>query len=252
MVNINYRAREQILTRRKELVELHKDLLKRPYNPSSAIFGQIVTGKPWSGIIGCTVYGDGEKAILGDSEETRFLFNPYLLVGASSWTNEIWKADKLSSRELDSSDFPFCWQPSIIRFYPTTKVIQAAYEVSTYNKGLLKYKDYLKDPIPTTTFNLVAYNARDFGYNYIYVDLDKSKNLINAQEVKSPTQIVQYIHCGGSCGYQGGCNNMSPMQNEIQELSIKELPARAYVKLWKSHPGSVSRNPDLVVALEFR
>ncbi len=254
MLELDYLSRESILNMRKKLVADRNSLLAKTYNPESAIFSQIVSGKPWWGIIGCTVYGQGPRSIEGLSEESRYLLNPYLLVGVSSWSNEIWDLDKIerNPKVLTQSDFPYCWQASILRYYPARSALQVAYEVSAYNQGLARYKNYLKPQEVVDRFNLVAYNARDFGYNFLYVPIEECKNIENAEKVSAPVQIVQYIHCGGSSGYNGGCNNMSPLQKEINEFTIKSLPASVKVKLWRSHPGNISRQPDCTVFIELR
>lgn len=252
MVDLNFKSSGEIMTLRKKLVSDFPEMLKQHYNPSRTVFGQIQSGKPWWGIIGCTVYGSGKKSIIGPSEETRFLLNPYLLVGAASWSNEIWDKDKLTRRELESDDFPFCWMPSILRYYPSKKIIQVAYEVSKYNQGLKKYDRFVIDKAPIIDFGLIAYNARDFGYNYLYVPCHKCKNIKNTIEIKEATKINQYIHSGGSSGYPGGSNNMSPKQKELDHFLVESLPAQVMVKLWRQKPSSLSQKPDLVVFIELR
>ncbi|MEZ4535682.1 MAG: hypothetical protein R3D26_11895 [Cyanobacteriota/Melainabacteria group bacterium] len=254
MLELDYLSRESVLNMRKKLVDEKNSLLARPYSPESVIFSQIVSGKPWWGIIGCSVYGQGQRSIEGLSEESRFLLNPYLLVGVSSWSNEIWDLDKIqrNPKVLLQPDFPYCWQPSILRYYPARSALQVAYEVSSYNQALTKFKNYLKPGEVVDRFNLVAYNARDFGFNYLYVPVEECKNIENAEKVAAPVQIVQFIHCGGSSGYNGGCNNMSPLQKEINEFYVKALPATVKVKLWRSHPGNISRDPDCTVFIELR
>ena len=175
MLELDYLSRESVLNMRKKLVDERNSLLARPYNPESVIFSQIVSGKPWWGIIGCSVYGQGQRSIEGLSEESRFLLNPYLLVGVSSWSNEIWDLDKIqrNPKVLLQPDFPYCWQPSILRYYPARSALQVAYEVSSYNQALTKFKNYLKPGEVVDRFNLVAYNARDFGFNYLYVPVEE-------------------------------------------------------------------------------
>ena len=249
---LDYKSKAEILQTRSRLAERECKLLKYRYQPSDVVFGQIVSSKPWWGIAGGAIFGSGDKSILGDSEESRFINNPLLLVGASPWSNEIWDQNKLSEKELSDSEFPFLWLPSIIRIFPAKKIMQIAYDVSRFNKKLKDYDRFLADREPIDEFGLVAYNARDFGYNYLYVPIEESKNIINTKGVKTPVKIEQYIHLGNSSGYPGGCNNMSPAQDELDHFQLKDLPARVKIKLWKSNPGTPSKDADMTVFIELR
>jgi len=101
-------------------------------------------------------------------------------------------------------------------------------------------------------FGLVAYNARDFGFQYMYVNLSKSIDIVNINGCSGPVLIKQLIHCGNSSKYPGGCNNMSPAISEIDHLAITNLPARACVSLWKNEPSSVSDKADFTFYIDFR
>ena len=94
---------------------------------------------------------------------------------------------------------------------------------------------------------IVAYNARDFGFSYFYIDRARSEN-ISSKSAKEPASINQYIHCGGSCGYPGGCNNMSPDQSELK-IKVSALPAEAHIKLWKNKPAGKDQAPDMTFVI---
>jgi hypothetical protein len=100
-------------------------------------------------------------------------------------------------------------------------------------------------------FALVGYNARDFGYHWLWVDPELSSNIQCVMEPKSATEIRQFIHCGGSCGYPGGCNNMSPGIAELDRMRYTALPAMAYIQLWKNKPSNVQDPPDLTFILRL-
>jgi len=100
-------------------------------------------------------------------------------------------------------------------------------------------------------FSLIAYNARDFGFPFMYLD---PKNSLNLVPWKSPDalEIPQMIHCGGSCGYPGGCNNMSPHRVELDNNRLTRLPARAYLRLWRERPKDAkTSSPDFVMVIDF-
>jgi hypothetical protein len=48
-------------------------------------------------------------------------------------------------------------------------------------------------------------------------------------------ELRYYIHVGSSCGIKGGCNNISPVQQELM-FYVDNLPASLEVKLWKKRP----------------
>jgi hypothetical protein len=79
-----------------------------------------------------------------------------------------------------------------------------------------------------------------------------SSNIENTFKGKDIVQIKQYIHTGDSSKFPGGCNNMSPAIDQIDQLVIKKLPARATVLLWKSRPAFIGDPPDFSFVLDFR
>ncbi|MBU1853273.1 MAG: hypothetical protein KJ957_04450 [Candidatus Omnitrophica bacterium] len=58
------------------------------------------------------------------------------------------------------------------------------------------------------------------------------------------------IHCGGSCGYPGGCNNVSPEALDFR-VKVNELPANIHVKLWRNEPENVNQKPDMLFMLDL-
>lgn len=251
-VCLNGSSQAQILNQRSFVVQKNPQLLGKAYSPDQDIFGQIVDGKPWWGMPGIFVYGAGSKSCDGPSEESRFIVNPYLLVGVNSWSAEIWDTNKFSAKEANDKNFPFCFMPSSLQFFAREKTAKVSYDITDYH-ARLKYFDYCRrEKNNISDFGLVAYNARDFGYRFIYFDPENSTNVENVNGSARATEIRQMIHCGGSCGLPSGCNNMSPAQDEIDHLRLKALPARAMVKLWKAEPENIHIAPDMQVVLEFR
>ncbi len=249
--NLNYKSRAEILNMRTNLVNQHANLLENQYIPNLEIFGQIVDNKPWWGVIGSCIYGSGNRSIEGPSEETRFLLNPFLLVGANSWSCEIFEEQKLTDSDLEKKDFPYFWQPTSLTYNLSANWARVVYDVSSFNNNLKKYQNLLKDNYEIRKFGLIAYNARDMGFNYIYTAKSKSVNVANNYNLKQAIPILHMIHCGGSCGYSGGCNNMSPAMPEIDNLEFTQLPARCVVYLWKNAPSSISQKPDFVFIIDL-
>lgn len=239
MVELDGMNKEVLYALRRQYVYQYPQLAPVEYWPTDAIFGQAESGRPWWGILGLSYYGPGKKGIEGPSEESRFILNPYILVG------------------LDAPNAIVCQGcPPPVASYPFPKgvvwerrnVARAYYDVGSYWATMRKYghSDAFKQ-----TMTLIAYNARDFGYNFLAVDMAQSSNVLPFPATSAPAEIRQYIHRGGSCGYQGGCNNMSPHQPEL-EMPLKALPATAYIKLWRTQPANIQAAPDFVYILGMK
>lgn len=248
-MDINYKTRSELLNWRAKFVSQYPQLLVGQYEPSEEVFGQIVDGKPWWGIRGEALHGEGEHSIEGPAEESRFLMNPFLLVAANPYVMEIWDKERTTEDDMNRSEFPFTWLPKTLRWWPSKSMVEVIYPVTEYNALLYKFRDKLIDQKIDTRFALVAYNARDFGYHWIFLNQDASTKIECLQKPTEPIRIDQFIHCGGSCGYPGGCNNMSPSIPKIDENKYTELPARAYVSLWKQKPSSARQPADMTVVL---
>lgn len=252
---LNFLSAQDILFKREKLVQQNRSLLVDTYKPSPYIFQNIEDHKPWWGMHGSFIWGTGTRSIEGPAEESRFILNPFLLVGVNSGTALIWQTDKINEDDLKSPDFPLCWSPSALIYFPNLSVAQVTYSVSNFNKQLKLHQDKLRfnpDRIKLNQFGLIAYNARDFGFQYMYVDIGKCINTVNINGSFKPVLIKQLIHCGHSSKYPGGCNNMSPAMPEIDRFAITGLPARACIHLWKNQPSSVVEKPDFTFYMDFR
>lgn len=250
--NFNYLSRNEILQMRVNALSPSMPLVAAPYIPTPAVFSEIVDGKPWWGMAGQFIWGQGQRSIEGAAEESRFILNPLLLVGANPWTTMIWKKEKITEEDLKSLDFPYTWNPQELRFWPRAKMAQVVYDVTAYNGKLKQLDDKLERTEECMNFGLVAYNARDFGFNYLYISPNLSSNIENTHKGGRIVEIKQYIHTGDSSKYPGGCNNMSPAMDEIDHLKIQKLPARATVLLWKNYPTRLTNPPDLSFVLDFK
>jgi hypothetical protein len=251
--DLNFKSRADILAWRTQYLYKSPALLSGPYSPLPEIFDQIEDNRPWWGVHGAFVWGAGQKSIEGPAEESRFILNPLLLVGANPNSAEIWNQEAITQEDLADPSFPFCWLAKSLKWYPNQALVQATYDVTAFNKDLEARKSKLTaSPSDVNRFGLIAYNARDFGFNYIYLDTKKSINVTADESNNDPVQIVQMIHCGGTCQYPGGCNNMSPAMPAIDYFRFSELPARANIRLWRNRPGSTDEKPDLTYLLDFR
>lgn len=97
-------------------------------------------------------------------------------------------------------------------------------------------------------------NARDVGLNYWKVDERKSKH-IQLQEPRRydhPIQSAQFYHVGYSCGYPGGCNNLSPFEPELNGIVIESFPALLHFDLWNSFDEKSPTQPDFSFVIDFK
>lgn len=251
--DLNFKARSEILGERSRIVQSFP-LLKGTYQPSEEVFGHLENKKPWWGYYGMYVYRQGRRSIEGPAKESRFILNPYLLVGADATNVGVVDVSTVTPDVLKKPGFPFVWPAKNLKWSPKESSAAVTYDVTAYEKSLKTFSKYVVNNNPhITKFSLIAYNARDFGFNYIYPDTAKGRNVQNRFKEKAPILIKQYIKVGTSCGYPGGCNNMSPLMPELDYMELKGgLPAVLPIKLWKQKPRSVDEKPDFTYTINFQ
>ena len=76
------------------------------------------------------------------------------------------------------------------------------------------------------------------------------KQRANVIVIRDKQTFQDYIHLGGSCKYQDGCNNISPMQVPLM-IKIVNLPAEIDLKLWKNNPSSKYSKADIYYKIRF-
>ena len=132
--------------------------------------------------------------------------------------------------------------PYSIQLDENNKLITITYDV---NSLFSRLSDDVKKKY---IFVLNALNARDLGYQWGYVS---AKNNIKFKEhviTKTAYYFLNYIHVGMSCGINGGCNNGSPFQQELN-FKITNLPASIDMKLWQNQPKFVSDKSDINIRI---
>jgi hypothetical protein len=237
-IELDGMTKDDILERRVGEVYRYPELVYSGYTPFETVFGEITDGLPWWGIAGQFYYGQGEQSIEGPSEESRFILNPYLLVAAEPCGG--FDRSRVSEELIQSPGFTFYCPAQQLVWEP-----EAAYAEVTYNASCVSRLNY-------SCFNLIAYNARDLNLGYIYVSYDQSINISKTNRPNQAVAIPQYIHQGDSCGYPGGCNNMSPATPELDGLSVVGFPAKAEIWLWKKKPESFANPPDMTFVIRIR
>ncbi len=238
MVELDFKTRAEVLELRRKAVQEHPEFLNIPYVPQPAIFDGIQDGKAWWGIDDIFSYGPGQKSIEGPSEESRFLVNPFLLVGL---------CEAHAYPTIESG------QPKPAPAHPELKSLvwkgdRKTFEV-TYEVGrFLRFLDRFR--IPEREISLITYNAQDFGFEFLSLDTANAPEIKSGNTSGKPILLRQFIHLGRSCGYPGGGNNGSPEQKELN-FQVSRLPAKARIALWRNEPPSVTAPADLTILLNL-
>ena len=208
------------------------------YEPSEAVFGSIESGKPWIDANPCTEPSTRLQGVNGTSEESRFINNPTMLVAIeypfqfSNYRSIEWCQDRI------------------------THMVPQKIEYSRNKNEIIVTYNYLPFMAPTNTgyfYTFNGLNARDLGYKYAYIDMTKSTYkpiFMNQTNIgNSIIEFQNFIHLGGSCKHEGGCNNGSPRQTYLEfQDDFKEYKYQnreIYIKLWKNRPNSPSAPADI-------
>lgn len=232
---LSYKSKKDILEQRKRYINKVFNLPK--YKPNEEVFGQIEDNKPWISIDAASCFWkfnmDRDK---GPSEETVFLNNPMALIGV-----EMPYYGYLYSNNCTYDNY---FMPKSITLDEKNKLITVTYDVTKlFNR--LSY-DVKKKYI----FVLNALNARDLGYQWGHATKVSNVKFKEKVITTSAYYFLNYIHVGMSCGINGGCNNGSPFQQELN-FKITSLPASIDMDLWKKQPETISQKSDIKIKLLF-
>lgn len=116
-------------------------------------------------------------------------------------------------------------------------------EYSDAKKELLVVYNNFSTGNSDNTHLLKGMNAWDLGYKYAYVDKSNSLNPVRFKSKNNISNEVyefkNFIHVDGACKVEGGCNNGSPSQPEIEFYFPKNNDGTMItIKLWKEKPKS--------------
>jgi len=230
-------SRAEVLALRTEAVARTPQLIDGEYRPSDAVFGQIVDGLPWWGILGIHHYGSGERSIDGPSEQSQSILNPFLLAVPEIYAQ--WDREAVTEAEQPGATYPLYCGPHRLRWYPARAYADVTYSATCFRRNRVVY------------LSLIAYNARDLGLSHIYVSYRDSSGITKADPPGAPYDNPQYLHRGGSCGYPGGCNNISPRTPPIDNIQITNYPAKIVVWFWAGKPASADVPPELIYVIHI-
>lgn len=247
----------QVLRKRVDAVDKHAALLASPYAPSDGIYGMIRGGRPWWGTIGYFYFGPGSRSADGPSEEARFLLNPFLLVnvdfmGLSIWNPRsfAWDDNRIGEDELRDGSVPLYCAPTSVTWWPERRRASVTYGLSRWMQDVAPWLASSID-LSMTDLLLQPINARDMGFNFLFVSLNDSHNVSQRGHSNEVVRIRSFVHLGKNCGHPRGCNNASPYQRQLHGIQIRALPARLELRLWRERPTDVTSAPDLQVSLQF-
>ncbi|MBX9573274.1 MAG: hypothetical protein K2X77_30525 [Candidatus Obscuribacterales bacterium] len=241
LANYNGKTKASLFEMRTKAANAHANLVKAPYSPSADLF-QIDDKASWWALKGF-LFGQGMDKVDGPSRESAFFGNPYMLV-APEWYAE--KLNPASNRFPTRNDFanvfPTYLLPASIKIFPKEAREEIVYNIMPHY-NMLKSMMTGNWPISNLAFNLNAYNARDFGFNYIYIDASKSKNLQKYSSDVKP--IGQAIGQTKSCA--PACNDLTGTPDDLTAIKLKDVPAQCHILLWKEKPSSYVKPADMTV-----
>lgn len=243
----NYLTKKQIFDIRKNHVK-NSLFSKEDYEPDTRVFGAIADSKPWWGTVTCgklNYKGDYHERIEGASKVSAQMNNPDALVGLSlpflPW-------DLGYNKEFCTADYSK-FLPISIQYSEENNLIIAKYKLT---KNFLKFRASVNRRNTRYPIQLSGLNALDFGYDYVYAFDTKNISMFDQNNnVTDDLKIFRdYIHPGGSCKYKDGCNNISPMQNDLM-FTVTALPAEINLKLWKKKPMNKYVKADMYYRIQF-
>lgn len=237
LAELDFLSRSQLLQMRRQAVARYPQLMASGYQPDDVVFGGLEDGLPWWGIPGAYHYGRGPFSIEGESEQSLSVLNPFMLAVPELYLN--WDETDLALFASLGQEAPQFCPPRSLQWYPSSSQVEAHYDAACLERS------------GVTFFSLIAYNARDLNLNYMYVPYHLSRNIGKDDPPTSPYRIPQLLHSGDSCGYPGGCNNISPQTPEIDNLQVSGWPAELVVWFWREDPGTLEESPDIVYRLLF-
>lgn len=252
-------ARTEIAKRRRAMVARHPELVQGAYQPSRSIFGQIVSGKPWWGIIGqeYLMIEDMSRSTEGPSEESRQILNPFVLLWPEHWNiwyfpevKEVRKS--ITNEALHDPNFPLILYPHSLTYYPRQRTARLRLHLNEYRQRIEK----IWGSFPEKNWGvggLNNYNARDFGLPFLIPSVEESKNIKFHCDTGAPriAETTEYVHLGGSCRQPGGCNNMSGSMGDTGcRLEVEAVPASLVYHLWGAYPEQ-NEAPALRFILEY-
>ncbi|HVC09762.1 MAG TPA: hypothetical protein VNH15_07485 [Elusimicrobiota bacterium] len=243
---LNGATKQQIYDLRRHAVSLYPQLIGAGYEPSKKVFGGIVDGRPWWGLDGIYGYGEGPQSISGFSQQGSIIANPLLLIGLISPL--VWTFSGRWANYWTITSVAAAPTPHNLMWDCQSSAASVIYDVSKYLNLTANDPDQW-----THVLWMEAYNARDLGFNYLYLDPTRSKNVKKLGDTHYSEKIVDHAEASDNCGYPSGCNDMDSGGGYGMGLRVTALPAVAVFKLWKGEQRpDASSQADATFTIDLR
>lgn len=259
-IELDNLTRDQVYALRQKAAMQYPWLLYTTYEPSRLVFSNIKDKVSWWGMAGWYYYGSGDMSASGLSKESAHILNPYLLISAEfsgltihsrQSSGNFWNQNAVTTTALETGNIPFSISPENLRWWPGRSRIEVTYNLSEY-LILLNRWTASTNRVSNASFDLIAYNARDLNMNFIWADYDQSINV--SKEIVPPNvfEISHKIQHNNDCGLAGECNTLDANTPEIQDLKVKNLPAKLILYLWNDRPAAQTDTPDLTYVINIK
>ena len=224
----DFKNRKEIFSVRKKMLKKYPIFFSGEYEANGPVFAKVEDGKAWWGLQGIECKGPGNNSIDGFSEESRFIDNPFLLIGIDQAA-----AVNKGSNARCSGNYP---KPSNLKLDTEKREFYVVYSMVSAKT------EYVFAPL----------NAADFGARYGYADDVNGIEFSNGENIsKDVYQFKNFVHVDNSCGYPGGCNNGSPLQSELL-FRVPKRKGSIHFKLWKKEPSSKDDPADMTFEIRIR
>ncbi|MBP5535113.1 MAG: hypothetical protein J6Y03_06405 [Alphaproteobacteria bacterium] len=224
----DFKNKKEIFSVRKKMLKKYPIFFSGKYEPTGPVFARIEDGKPWWGLQGIECKGPGNNSIDGASEESRFIDNPFLLIGIDQAT-----VGNSGANARCAGNYP---KPSNLKLDTEKKAFSVIYSLVSSN----------------ALYTFAARNALDFGAKYAYADEVTGIEFTQPDNVSTMIyEFRDFIHVGNSCGYVGGCNNGSPAQQEL-DFRVPKGKGSIHFKLWKKKPDTKEQPADMTFEIRIR
>lgn len=249
---------KEILQARLDVLQQYPFLLQADYKVSRSVFHKIDDTKPWLLLQNLFFYGASAAPAYGPPSDIRWIANPFILVYPEFRSFSIsgnppirWKKNIVTPEILASPSFPLYPVPGDLLWSSGAASALLSYNLSSYVDILSQYVEQ-KPALTNFEFGVLAGNAQDFGYRFIYLKLGESSGISKSSEVGKVSQIFEFVLPHKMESSELVLNRSLAMTSGVSKIRVKSLPARAVFYLWKSKPGGPEEEPDFRFVLEMR
>lgn len=258
--DLDHSTRRDVYALRQRRVEEQLPLVNGSYLPSRTIYSLLKDRLPWWGFAGYYEHLRSnrlsELSAKGKSLRGNEVLNPFYFITAKVLTLTVENPEFSWNKGTDPSEEvgPCLYFPDVsdVTIYPSDRKAEITYRVTSY-KQKLDANNCLKKPVNAkeVLIDIDPVNAQDFGLKYLAFSRSESINVLPDSISENPRRLNFFYHQGTSCQQPSGCNNLSPMVREFQEIRTSDLPARLAIKFWENEPASPTAPPGLTYYINF-